>query len=345
MKGGKHFFYLAIILGLAALLRFGDLATTPPGLWSDEAMNGVNTIQALGGGNWKIYYPENFGREGLFINIQAIFVKFLGHEPWVLRLPSAIFGVLTVLGLYFMTKELFGRRAGLFASFFLATSFWHIIFSRMGFRAIMAPLFLVWSFYFLFKGIRQSSSTPGVKGSQTPGVFPLWRKPEVPFLFAGFLLGLGFHTYIAFRIVPLIALYPLWIFYKSYRDEKLKDNVCAPCLIVLFIFMAIIAASPLLIYYGLHPADFLGRTSSISIFSAPEPLGQFSENVLKTVQMFNFFGDFNWRHNYAGSPQLWWPVGILFLIGIWKALRKIAGNKNSGLAHSGLLALNPLYGD
>src|SRR3989338_9423565 len=150
MKGGKHFFYLAIILGLAALLRFGDLATTPPGLWSDEAMNGVNTIQALGGGNWKIYYPENFGREGLFINIQAIFVKFLGHEPWVLRLPSAIFGVLTVLGLYLMTRELFrlsansesssNKRIALFTSFFLATSFWHIIFSRMGFRAIMAPL-------------------------------------------------------------------------------------------------------------------------------------------------------------------------------------------------------------
>ena len=343
MKGGKHFFYLAIILGLAALLRFGDLATTPPGLWSDEAMNGVNTIQALGGGNWKIYYPENFGREGLFINIQAIFVKFLGHEPWVLRLPSAIFGVLTVLGLYFMTKELFGRRAGLFASFFLATSFWHIIFSRMGFRAIMAPFLLVWSFYFLLLAIRLASSprSPTSRGSRTSSR----ARPDLLIALAGIMFGLGFHTYIAFRIAPLLALYPLWLFYKKYRDEKLKDGICAPCLIVLFIFMAIIAASPLLIYYGLHPADFLGRTSSISIFSAPEPLGQFSENVLKTVQMFNFFGDFNWRHNYAGSPQLWWPVGILFLIGIWKALRKIAGNKNSGLAHSGLLALNPLYGD
>src|SRR3989344_3442046 len=85
--------------------------------------------------------------------------------------------------------------------------------------------------------------------------------------------------------------------------------------------MTIVAASPLLIYYTQNPADFFGRTSSISIFSSPQPLGQFSENVLKTAQMFNFFGDFNWRHNYAGSSQLWWPVGILFLLGIWRALR------------------------
>ncbi|MEA1897602.1 MAG: hypothetical protein U9N53_08055, partial [Bacteroidota bacterium] len=29
----------------------------------------------------------------------------------------------------------------------------------------------------------------------------------------------------------------------------------------------------------------------------------------------NFFGDYNWRHNISGSPILFWPVGIFFLIG------------------------------
>ena len=32
--------------------------------------------------------------------------------------------------------------------------------------------------------------------------------------------------------------------------------------------------------------------------------------------MFNFIGDWNWRHNYAGRPELFWPVGILFVIGV-----------------------------
>jgi len=149
----KIWLFLTLVIVLAAFFRFWDLGNIPPGLWSDEAVNGNNTIEALGTHHWKVFYPENFGREGLFINIQSIFVAAFGHYPWALRLPSAIFGVLTVFGLFMMTKELFKgkERIALFAAFFLATSFWHINFSRIGFRAIMAPFFLVWSFYFLIR--------------------------------------------------------------------------------------------------------------------------------------------------------------------------------------------------
>src|SRR3989344_8396597 len=295
----KSLMGITVILFLAVFLRFYDIKNVPPGLWSDEAVNGVNTIQALESGpsaswrtgGWKVFYQENFGREGLFINIQALFVKALGHEPWVLRLPSAIFGLLTVLGLYFLTKELFLERIALFASFFLATSFWHINFSRIGFRAIMAPFFLVWAFYFLFLGMR--------------------KQKEWIFTSAGFTFGLGFHTYIAYRAAPIIAFLPFWSFYKSWREDTGRplgrpvSKHCAPCLIGLFIFMAFLAALPLLWYYAQNPADFLGRTSAISVFKSSNPLGQFSENLVKTLGMFNFAGDFNWRHNLAGSPQLW----------------------------------------
>ena len=44
--------------------------------------------------------------------------------------------------------------------------------------------------------------------------------------------------------------------------------------------------------------------------------------------MFNVHGDDNWRHNVSGAPELFWPVGILFLLGIilglyslWKSWR------------------------
>ena len=307
--------WIIIIILLAAFLRFWDLPNTPPGLWADEAINGTNTIQALETGGWKVFYPENFGREGLFINIQALFVKAFGHEPWVLRLSSAIFGLLTVLGFYLMAREIFSEKIALFAAFFLATSFWHINFSRIGFRAIMAPFFLVWSFYFLFFAMRKSK--------------------EWMFALAGLILGLGFHSYIAYRIAPMVALLPLWRFYKNWKSEAAKPPLgglaakpCAPCVIALFIFMAFLAALPLLWYYAQNPADFFGRTSAISIFQSPDPLGQFSKNFVKTLGMFNFAGDFNWRHNLAGSPQLWWPVGLLFLIGIWISIKKFRWPNN-----------------
>ena len=38
--------------------------------------------------------------------------------------------------------------------------------------------------------------------------------------------------------------------------------------------------------------------------------------------MFNIAGDFNWRHNYAGSPELFFPIGILFILGIYVGIKR-----------------------
>jgi uncharacterized membrane protein len=109
-------------------------------------MNGSNALEAITTNRYHVFYPENNGREGLFINLQAQFLRILIPlnnnlpEPWMLRIPSTLIGSLTILGIYFLGKELFSRRVGLFASLFTATSFWHLNFSRIGFRAILAPL-------------------------------------------------------------------------------------------------------------------------------------------------------------------------------------------------------------
>src|SRR3989344_5603069 len=96
-----------LIIIVAAVFRLQSITSIPPGLYPDEAMNGNNAIQALETGNFKVFYPENNGREGLFINLQAISLKIFGNEPWALRIVSAIFGTLTILGIYLLTKELF----------------------------------------------------------------------------------------------------------------------------------------------------------------------------------------------------------------------------------------------
>ena len=299
----KFFSILAIML-LAAFFRFWGLTQIPPGLYPDEAMNGNNALEAIAHKDWKVFYPENNGREGFFINVQSAFIYFLGNKPWVLRLPSAIFGTLTVLGLYFLAKPLFTERIALLASFFLAASFWHINFSRIGFRAIMAPFFLVWALYFLLRFYKNEGSN----FSQTLSA-----------VFGGILFGLGFHTYIAYRITPLILLSLLG------KHSVFARKSCFPCLAALFLFFAFIAALPLGIYYLQNPQDFFGRTAQISIFSLsaqagdPSPLGALSENVVKTAGMFWFVGDFNWRHNFSGAAQLWWPVGVFFAVGLLTA--------------------------
>ena len=150
-------YLLILIVIIAAFLRLYNIIPPvgglPPGLYPDEAMNGNNALEAISTRDYKVFYPENNGREGLFINIQALSIFLFENFPWALRIVSAIFGILTVLGIYFLAKEIFNKNIALLSAFLLATSFWHINFSRIGFRAIMAPFFLTWGIYFLLKSL------------------------------------------------------------------------------------------------------------------------------------------------------------------------------------------------
>ncbi|MDO8555163.1 MAG: glycosyltransferase family 39 protein [bacterium] len=327
--------YLVIILALAAFLRLWQLNIYPPGLYSDEAMNGSNALEAikntkfLAGGEsafgGKLFYPENNGREGLFINIQAISVSVFGNKPWALRGVSAIFGILTVLGLYLLVKELFkNERLALFSAFLLATSFWHLMFSRIGFRAIMAPFFMVWSFYFLWLAIGRkfdfssfrlavgSLASLKIKAGEEKSNF----LPKVYAAIAGVIFGLGFHSYIAYRAMPVLLIFPFYILWKNKQKK----------IIAVFILASFIAVLPLLLYFLKNPQDFLGRTSQISVFSSVSPIKALATNTLKTVGMFFTRGDENWRHNFAGAPELWWPVSLLFLLGIAVGIKNLFKN-------------------
>src|SRR6267142_7049843 len=95
------------ILIIAIFLRFYHLTSTPAGLYPDEAIDGNNAAEVAQIGHVQVFYVEDNGREGLYVNMIAAFLKVWPvYEPWVVRLPAAIAGVLTVLGIYFLASEL-----------------------------------------------------------------------------------------------------------------------------------------------------------------------------------------------------------------------------------------------
>ncbi len=302
------------IMALASFFRLWEIKSIPPGFYPDEAINGNNANESWQtnppAGGFKIFYPENNGREGLWINMMAPLLAVFGNEPWVPRAMAAIFGILTVIGLYFLTKILFkSTRMALLASFFLATSFWHITLSRISFPAIMSPFFLVWSFYFLWRVIAEK--TEEKKSAFSSLIFSA--------MIAGLFFGLGFHTYIAYRIAPLLLIIPfilMWRKGSSTSFDKTQDKSLGTSqkkAIIVFLLFTFIAALPIGIYFLKNPQNFLERTSQVSILSSKSPLTVFAVNITKTVGMFFWKGDSNWRHNFSGSPELWWPIAIFFI--------------------------------
>jgi hypothetical protein len=137
--------------------------------------------------------------------------------------------------------------------------------------------------------------------------------------------GLGFYTYIAFRITPLLLPVPILFFRKHPAAWK--------CM-ALFLAVALLVALPIGWHYLHHPADFFTRTAQLSVTRSANPLAAIAGNAYKTALMFNWHGDRNWRHNILREPELYWPVGICFLLGIVSGA--IACLKRSpGLAASG----------
>ncbi len=328
----RTFLIFVCVLTIASFFRLYALNTTPPGLYPDEAMNGNNALEAIGnsapGKGFKVFYPENNGREGLFINIQGLFLKMLipqaggDAEPWMLRLPSALFGIITVAGVFFLAKELFKKNSvALLSMFLLATSFWHINFSRIGFRAIMAPCFLIWGIYLLLLAFRklQESKDSLLAGTISRGYRSIIHNSLFP-LFAGAVYGLGMHSYIAYRATPLIIAVIFLFFARTIGWKKM--GVIA----MWFVLGALIVSVPLISYFLQNPHDFFGRTSEVSVFSSSSPLGELGLNVIKTIGMLFFVGDSNWRHNLSGAPELLWPVAILFLIGTVVGIKTLFKN-------------------
>jgi len=374
-----------LILAIAAFFRFYQLADIPPGLYPDVAMNGTNALDANQTGVYKVFYPENNGREGMFMNLIAVSFLIFGPNVWAIKIVAAIFGILTVLGMFLLTRNLFkfllpdhliansdsssgteqpnhsllfnqsfvkesppallknlhsltittADIIALLATFFTAISFWHVNFSRLGFRAITVPFCLVWSFYFLFSGLQitlnQSSSSANKDlssfGKKTAGKILF-------FLFAGLFFGLGFNTYIAFRVAPLILI-PVFIIDIIKNRRALKMTLARW---VIFAVGVIAAALPLALYYLKNPADFMGRAGQVSIFATQNPLKTLFTSTIKTLGQFVVAGDYNWRHNISGSPEIFWPLIPFFIIGLFYSFWQILKKKNYQTKNFGSLA-------
>ena len=314
-KDFKVLIILLVILAIAVFFRLWQLDEIPPGLYPDVAINGNDALTALRTGDFKVFYPENNGREGLFMNLIAVSFFIFGFSIWSIKVVAVIFGILTVLGTYLLTKELFrnlkykadkAEYVALLASFFIGVSFWHVLFSRIGFRAIMVPFVIVFGLYFLLRAFR--------------------TKKIADFILSGIFWGLGLHTYISYRMaIIILGVFFILKLIEYLKEERIKispKEIWSKMFlrdgwwkIAIFVLAIIITALPILLYFLDHPQDFMGRASGVSIFKQENPIGAGFKSLLVHLAMFNFYGDANWRHNSAGSPMLFWPVGILFIIG------------------------------
>jgi len=303
MTKKKELMFLLLIIAVASFFRLWQLGLIPPGLHPDQAANGLDALLILGGQH-SPFFERGQGREALYLYLLAGSIGLFGIGIWQTHLVSALIGILTVIFTWFLAKKLFNTRVAFFTSFFLASSAWHITLSRTGFRAILIPLLSTLFFYFTYLTLKETS-----------------KKKRIIFaVLSGISFGLGFYTYISFRMMPAIVGFLMVVLlltnrriYKYFWKE-----------IIISFFSAILTLLPLIIYFINHPASFVGRSGAVSIFNPDlnqgNLIGTFWEVLKKTFWMFFTDGDLNWRHNVSGFSVLDPLVSSLFLMGFFISL-------------------------
>ncbi len=273
--------HVAVILLVAGWFRLWQIDSIPPGLFGDEATNGLDALDILAG-RGAIFFPANFGREGLHMWLIAGMFRLLGVVPLALRLPSALAGIFTALATYWLGRELLAASdsksilsgvpargstgtqskgaAGprdllpLVAALYLATSFWHVHFSRFGIRGVFTPLFGALAFAAFWRGANRSA-----RG---------W------FAVSGACLGLAAHFYTAGRFLPFFLggfVVVQWLvasIARRPREALLTRHLTG--IVLLFVGAARVFA-PLGIYFLQHPGSFTQRATEVAAFGAENP--------------------------------------------------------------------------
>jgi len=290
----------ALVLLMAAALRFWALGEVPPGLAHDEVANWLIARDILGG-HHAIYFTAAYGHEPLYQYIQAGTVALFGDHWLGLRYPSAALGLLGLAVTMALTRRLFGRTVALLSGACLAVGFWPLFYARVGLRAIALPLTAALAAYFWWGGLRGGRHKVG---------------PHVGF---GFFLGLSLYTYMAARILP--AIFAAYLAYLAlFHRDRLRGRWRG---LLVAATVAAVVAAPLLAWLATHPG------AETRVAEVRQPLdrllagdpGPAWENLKANLGMFTFRGDPWPRQNMPGRPVFPDVLnGLLFCAGVAIAL-------------------------
>jgi 4-amino-4-deoxy-L-arabinose transferase-like glycosyltransferase len=254
MKNFKNTFLLIAIVALALFLRIYLLGAVPSGLTNDEADIGYDAYAILmtGSDQWGHFLPitsfMGFGdyRLPLYTYLVIPFVKVFNLNSFSVRIPSALFGGVSVVLIYLLTKRILLKTtinreaAGLLTALLFALSPWSIGLSRIGIESNVAIAFMLSSLLLLIHA---------------------FYKKKLLFISAIFF-ALTIYTYTSYSLFTPMVIAVSALFFKN---EFMKIKKTAILSLVLFAVLLI----PLFIFKSTAGV----RASQISFVNSQDNIG------------------------------------------------------------------------
>jgi 4-amino-4-deoxy-L-arabinose transferase-like glycosyltransferase len=341
---------LLLIVLLAAVLRFYRLTELPPGLHFDEGFKGVTARALLEGAPPQLFFERDMGEEPVAMYLVTAALGIAGQKPWVVRLPSAIIGTLTVPLAWWLGRELYRVRPvrgslSLRRQRKIVGSHANVLPGEtdppalaepdryrgqvVGLGAAMVLAILYWHLSFsrigmepilvpFFATLAFAALVRGLNARSDGGT----GYPSL--VLAGLALGGSLYTYKAGYFVPVVAAF--FVACASIMERGFLHRQGRGLLLMTLV--AVLVAAPIGVYFATHPANFLQRPASVLLVggtaqgtAAPGgPWQAMAENLPKVLGMFFWQGDANPRSNLPGRPALDPFLALLFLAGLGRVL-------------------------
>lgn len=304
MSSRVGFALAALLLLIAAVLRFTNLATLPSGLL-DEEVRDIRIVESVRAGRVEVFYNmafmgENGGREGLYHTILASTSFFTGGGLIGYRILSVLISLITLAIVYAVGMRLFSPLGGLAAMALLAVDMWPVLLAREIGRETFLPLLVAAVLLALTRA------------------FPVYNPPRepgtIPYTALGLLLGLGFYLHPTNFLITLVSM--IFIVYMVLSPQRLTRRTLSYTSFAILVLM-IVVMPYLISSIRLPELDGAGRVFGTYTIAQRPPL----QAIISGLNGLFFVGDDNPARNLPGRPLLDLVSGLFFLVGVLTAVR------------------------
>ncbi len=307
MSGARRVAVLIMVAAVAAFFRLHQLDAIPPGLFIDEAQDGIDGAAIARGERFPLMVEVGDNvkartREPIFFYLMAAVFRLFGPTVESLRLTSALIGIATVALFVLACEQWFGLQTACLAGLLLAVCRWHVTFSRIGLRAILAPLWIVLTVLAVRALVRRRS------------------RPAAAL--CGATVALGGYTYQAYWIVPLplmlLGLVQVW---RVPRRALRAAARLAPMALGAFLLVG----APLIRYALARPDYYFARAFEVaqSVGPARSRAAELRDNLQKVLFMLHFRSQSPAQFGFPGRPLLDPLTGVAFAIGAFALLKTL----------------------
>ncbi|MBN1162319.1 glycosyltransferase family 39 protein [Patescibacteria group bacterium] len=203
-------FYRATLVVVGAVVIFVGLGRNHLVPWDEAIYAKVAKNMVVKNEYLTQYWWSNrvwYEKPPLYMWIVSLIMRVIGVNSLSVRLPSAIFGLLTVFLVYQFGKKLFNKTVGYIAGLVLLTTIHFVYYSRTSMLDITATYFITLSVYLYYCAKQEEN------------------RAKLYWILSGLSLGLGVMTKGVVGLIPIgiISLYEIYLFvvHKQKVTKKL----------------------------------------------------------------------------------------------------------------------------